>query len=285
MANLTSAAGRLHALIAEGRKIPTTVFMRDAWPKVLHAEGASPLELLTLLASVLRLPAEAEAEIRRLDHADHQDLLLWVEPVQQAFSILNMAAHWEAFRGPFDRDASGLVALKIAANMIHRQFPQPIVEPDVLVDLLRQISDVRSEALSAEIDVDLKFLILDHLRQIEFAIETYHLRGATGIREAAETALGALMTRPAVVAKSADVPVTRSFGRVLRRVLLIVSVAADGLTLAQAADQLLLPSAAVESVLSDAPAEPIQPIEPPDGMPQHPDESIRFHVEGGTRKA
>lgn len=68
-------------------------------------------------------------------------------PVQQAFSVINFGAAWDQFRGPLDRAPQAILALKIAADMISRQFAQPALEQDVLSDIAKQVDEVRSEVL------------------------------------------------------------------------------------------------------------------------------------------
>ena len=115
MSTLTNAAGRLHALIETGLKFPANMVIKDAWTKILNTDPKDTSQLLVHLSAALQLPSQAEAEVRQLKMVNVDHVLVWVPPVQRAFSALNLEEHWEKFRIHFEKNGAALHTLQIAA--------------------------------------------------------------------------------------------------------------------------------------------------------------------------
>jgi hypothetical protein len=246
MATLQNATGRLLALIHAAGQHPPNMVSRDAWRVLLRVEEKGNIsELLSRLAAVMNLPSEAEAEIRRLEHVKVDHLLVWVPVVHQAFSVINLGAHWETFRKPFDTDARALHALEIASDMVARQFPQAMIDENELEEIRNEVVELRSMTLAAELDEDLKLFILANLREIEAAIEQYQIRGTAGLREVVQRAYGEVLLRPTTRERVERTPVGHRYAKVLHRILISISLSADLIALNAWKDQQLLPPPAI----------------------------------------
>lgn len=97
----------------------------------------------------------------------------------------------EKFVGPARALSEDSVkALKLVADALELNAPEPTPEPDVLVSLRTDADQLLQEVLEADLDARLARYLVGHLRHIVEALDDYRLAGIVPTNDAIARALG-----------------------------------------------------------------------------------------------
>lgn len=194
---MNNPAGRLHSLLTRARKIAPNTKNGDAWQQMLDMPGRDDTLLLQRIGTVFALPEETRRAVLTLENVNHKNLLYWTPGVHQALvNSQPLGAQWNAVREALT-DQGIFVSLDYCSDQLSRFRPEPEIEPEAVREIQKHTQDLYDEVLSAEIDEDLRVLLLTHLRDMQTALADYQIKGAAGLSRAAHAAMGDIRMQPA----------------------------------------------------------------------------------------
>ena len=164
------------------------------WGNILGANYPNELPVLfDRLAAVMALPEQARQELRALGETDE----LYMEPLASADNAF-AGLHLTSSNGTFtplvtDRMLYGLL---VCSKVLHDHRPKPLPDADTLDRLLHEAEELVRDVLDADIDEELRTLLVDHLQSMIGAMQTYRIRGREALEAAVDRAVGNLVRRP-----------------------------------------------------------------------------------------
>lgn len=222
MKNPNNPAGRLHALLLEGQKLPREKPAFENWMELLEVpEGDSGL-LLRRIGYVMTLPSAVETEMSHVDDLDHGIYLKWLPRVVATFGILNFQLQWKQFIERFDGEI--MYGLEICSDRLSREVPEKKADAKLMSTLLKKVNDMLTEVDAQGHTGSTWIFIRDHLVQIKEAIEDYKIRGIKPLEVAFENAVGAVVLKPELYEESQKTESGKQFWQIMGYLALVVTV-------------------------------------------------------------
>ena len=234
-------AGRLHDLLKRAKALPDNSPTLDAWGKLLFEKGDNKTTsaVLARIGMVIQLPAETLKALEGVPGIDAALHLGWVSVVENAFCRMRLDATINHLTHNVD-DAT-LVKLHAADHALSQYSPEPSLTPDHLTRLNTKIDDLREEIETGDgLPHEVRTFLLEQLLGIQVAVDTYRIRGARGLRDAVNRALGALTTEEQATRR----PRTLTWARILvfcGRLASLMRFGADTMKVEEGFERLMAP--------------------------------------------
>lgn len=196
-------AWRLHAIVERALTAPNGS-VRDLWATAFAVERKNMTAIFRGLALLHELVDEVERAVRSVNGIDHEYYLQNMPALRNAIVFTNL-----------DKPASEVVSLLHGltfrdigfwAHAIESLSFVEAVHEEELRALLEEVTGLFEAVRDAEIDAELRGVILEALEGIRRAIVEYRLRGSAGLREEVERAVGKMARRAADLKPHAKEP-------------------------------------------------------------------------------
>jgi len=237
MATANNPAGRLYNLLVEARKQPPGTEARKVWALLLHVESNDTPTLLRRLARVLEVPALIRERVARQQSVNRALLLEWMPSVELALSNVTLGGPWKSFLGHFDEKT--MYGLNLCSDILSRHCAETIIDEGELENIGQEVGTLIEEISGARIEEDVKQFMLDHLAAITDALNDYWIAGATPLRKALESSVGAIVLDSSIISKVNAAPHGSRFWTIVGRVGVVLSIAWNALQLSGRATALL----------------------------------------------
>lgn len=217
-----SAAGRLFQLISaaanhDGSKGILAVFaLVGGRPESDHTRG------LETLAGTFRLIEMAKNEVLRHPELKQTLFMGALNSVENILRTANFSNEWRVIQPQLQQT---LIGLEFSAERLNWLADEVTIAADDLNSLLAATEDLQKEVLDAEIDADLKSLIVRKLEEIREAILNYRLCGAERLRGAVDSSVGGLVRRADSIQKASKVKEVAAFLDLLTKLDAVASKA------------------------------------------------------------
>jgi hypothetical protein len=186
-------AGRLHNLLAAGRKANRREPIHKIWTELLGVAGRPDL-LLRRLARIVEMPHRLEADLRDALHGDEDAIelhLRWRHPVESMIRTMNMDNPWE--QAIHHISETTLLSLETCAALLHRWRPDPSPDAAVVANLRSDVEAAIAEIEAANISNLTRVELLSHLRAVLDAMDESGFFGTRAVQEAASAAFGSIL--------------------------------------------------------------------------------------------
>jgi hypothetical protein len=216
-----NAAARLLRLLEEvtlsGRMADHRT-LRLSWAAVLGVGREDIPSLFQALADVQRLVANTRREIESASDLDQNLLLENFSKIEQFVAITNLEAQTAQQESQY-LDVITMRDLKHTAIQLSRSSAEEAVSDEELAELSAEIDALVDSARKANIDSELRAVLLEMLESIRHAISRYRVRGAEAFREALVTCLGEMSIFRETLKTHRDQPLVGRFASVLHRTM------------------------------------------------------------------
>jgi hypothetical protein len=188
---------------------------RDSGVPVVLGEalGADPnsVEFFRRVVLFVELPKLARKQVDELMGHDSQDLYAQaIDEIANILENLDMRENWNNYISAFSYRT--LTLLETCERAVTQRLTVKPLGEEVLAGLLRDIQEAIQEVLDAEMETEVKQLLLEMLREVEGALLAYKISGLAGLRRAVERTLGAVVLHHELLEKSkAPGPIKRTF--------------------------------------------------------------------------
>jgi hypothetical protein len=208
---LDNPAGRLHRILVRMKQSHGNVPVMHGMAEVLGIVPAFLPDVSLAVSQVFSLAVETQSEIQSLSEDHPKELLLrWQPRVMEAlnaifFQNITPPPTLSAIAGRYGDD--DLLALAFCSAALHQVRRELVIEQTALALIREQIADLLAVLESdADLDGELRVLLLRNVRAMLWACDRYDLCGTAGIRDAVNQTVGALVNNPALVARRESSP-------------------------------------------------------------------------------
>jgi hypothetical protein len=186
------AARRLYVILAATRGQDTTQPAKVVWARVLGVAPDNPAALFRGLAQLTDVTDELESAIKGRPDIDVKLFLGNLPAIRTAIGAMQLEAPWGNQHAPKLTEAA-VRDLLYCSNELQRFQPEEKIAPEILDELRKEVDALFNDVLKADIDVELRKVLLTCLESFRRAIAEYRIRGAGGLREAAAKTFGELV--------------------------------------------------------------------------------------------
>jgi hypothetical protein len=187
---IDNPARRLHVLLSQLSKADRSQSAFFSLPQALNIEDWP--SFYKLLGKILMLIEETEFKILSLDPRIQDAYSKTLAEIREHLSIIDWNQPWGNMAIPFhDSQKSSLLRnLEICAFALEGK--DKLIDSQDLAQLRKSVEDLLQDILSStELSPELKFLLLEKLREIQRAIDNYTFFGSEGLRKTIESVIGA----------------------------------------------------------------------------------------------
>ena len=184
--------GRLHAVLSAFPQTTTTI---GQWlASYFEVEDSTPavqMELYADLAHLVVASLKTVDEIPGFEDDDRQEFREHINVVANAIAQFNPQRLSYEFKAQIPD--STMTGLRMYSRFLTNSMPENIMESNAIDDLLLQTQEIFDSLLGADLNPELKAILLEHLSSIERALRLYSLSGSVGLRRAADGLAGGVL--------------------------------------------------------------------------------------------
>jgi hypothetical protein len=191
--------GRLRALassLAQHRDAAVTDVLGQAL-------GANPrgVEFHRRVALLVEVAERAQAQVAELTADPSQELYTdALAAIVKTLQKLDMRDNWSNYVAAFS--ARTLALLETCERTVARQLNVMPPSEDALQEVLADVQEAISDLLKADVEIEVKQILLEMLREVEGAILAYAISGLAGVRRAVERTLGVVVLHQKTIEQS-----------------------------------------------------------------------------------
>jgi hypothetical protein len=221
--SLDNPAGRLHAILSDGKAKPSKEPAAKTWAALLRVDESDFVTLLQKLGLVHQLPAAVRQRIEKVDGFNPDIHLRWIPSVELAFKKLHLYRPWGEFIERID-DAS-LLALQVCDHELSKQGSTNIGNDQI--DALKLEAESLRESISeADTALEVEDYLLSNLGMIEKSLCDYYLSGPESIRNAVQITIGSIAGNVNIYQQSQESEAGKAFWAFVRKLALILEIIA-----------------------------------------------------------
>jgi hypothetical protein len=203
-----------------------------AIPEILAAAldtNPHTIEFPRHLVAFEDLAKRAREQIRELaDDPSYEQFVAVIDKIITTFERLDMRENWNTYKGPFNPEALTLLGVceRAIQHLITTKYKSAGTLPDeeALCDVRADIQQAISGILDADIETEAKEVLLEMLREVERALQLYHISGIAGLRRAVERTLGAMTIHGRLIDRSRDHDAVKRVFTALDRFLIVADM-------------------------------------------------------------
>lgn len=182
--------GRLHRLLSQMPSNNNTV---GSWlVSYFGVSNSSVAVQIDLYADLAHLIVESQKTLGTLQGYVPDDLRAFQEPIEKVAAVVSSSNPTRpTYEFKSQVSAETLKGLEFYSRFLTRDAPEVTLAADKMQELLGQVQALSNEIMGADLDAQLKAILLEHLSAVERALRLYAISGSAGLRRAANGLLGA----------------------------------------------------------------------------------------------
>jgi len=166
--------------------------IRSAYTKALQIENEDLGQLLKMLGMLSDQCDDVEVLLANVANPTYSEKYRESQQgIKRCFEIENIAGPWDTFQANFVRPEL-LMALTFCAIALDERHRERTLPAEDLQKWLANVTKLYDKAKKADLDYELKTLILNSLDRIRNAILDYRIRGIRAVREAIMETVGSV---------------------------------------------------------------------------------------------
>lgn len=190
MNDQTNSATRLLSILRNAQGKSENTRIHEVWANVLKPQfGEETGDLHYWLFELRRLVSTVEEEISSVPRINQDLYLRPFSSIRSALEKTNLDAPWRDVKQHLNETV--MTGLEHCAELLSRERPEPVIPQGELSDLFSKTNALIDDITSSALPTDLKSFLVGCLERIRKAILLYRIHGASALREAFETTIGA----------------------------------------------------------------------------------------------
>lgn len=191
MIDESNPAGRLHKILSElkGQHDSTKLFV--AWARVLEVEENAVLVTKSVI-ELYSLSQEIQSLIKMNEELNHELYLSSFAQIEKAFFPLNLLTTCVTVKRHLTDEA--LTRLQFCAEELSRFYSEESLSEEDLKDIINKTEELFETLYKSKLPETLRLSLLEEVERIRNAIQLYKIKGAKGLKEALQGALGAVVS-------------------------------------------------------------------------------------------
>jgi hypothetical protein len=217
-------AARLHYILqkaSQGR----AAAVRQVWAAAFGIKEDDYAGIFWRLTDLYRVVLEIQARVEALpaDEVNHDLYLRPFPNVKKVLTYGNLDGAWDTIKSYLDGFTLG--GLEFCADLLSRLSPEREIPANDLAELKREVGELLSDLIESTLPPELKEFIAAELRRVQLAIDTYEIRGASGLRDALAHSLGAVVLGPVALRGPESAKEQKRFVKILETIDKITAIA------------------------------------------------------------
>ncbi|MEN5032099.1 hypothetical protein [Pseudomonas sp. Ps21-P2] len=183
--------GRLLDLMVLARGCGDNQSARKAWAKVFTCDPGDTGAILSSLAGLINLVAQAKAATQ--EHVSRKTEL-YLEPfpnLEAMLSRINLDASWQSSRAYLDDRT--ISCLEFGDLALSEHFGTTLLTVDLVGQFLGDLDRLIQQCANSDVPEDLKKLFCKNLEDLRRALLAYRISGAAGLQEEIDRVAGAFV--------------------------------------------------------------------------------------------
>ena len=248
-------AGRLHLLLTEGKKKADNISTKKIWAELLDVDPNDNSLLLRRIGKVIDLPAQIREQIKEdKEIVDHERYLKGISNIENILLQFAFSRPWKFFKEQINDTT--LQSLDICDEILSRKRPDKSVKQEELKVIHDDVRQLFNEVFESDLDEELRKFILEHLKQIDLAIQEFKISGTKPLEVAFQAAVGDRVIRnikgevikPEELKKKSHRESWKKFIKILGHLSTVLSIMVNTNTLSEKGI-FLLPETTTEEVI------------------------------------
>lgn len=190
MIDESNPAGRLHKILSKAKRQPDKKTVKDVWSNALAVDGDDVVVTKSVI-ELYSLSQEIQALIKMNENLNHELYLSSFHRIDRAFFPLNLGATWQNVRQQLTEEA--LTRLQFCAQELSEFYSEDSLSKEDLSDIIKKTDELYDSLYSSTLPSVLRLTLLEEVQRIRNAISLYQIKGAKGLKEALQGAIGAVV--------------------------------------------------------------------------------------------
>jgi hypothetical protein len=217
MIDESNPAGRLHKILSRAKGQPDNHKVKDVWMMAIGIEG-DDVDVTKSVIELYSLSQEIQSLIKMNDNLNHDLYLSSFHRIERAFFPLNLGAGWQGVKQHLTDEA--LTRLQFCAQELSSFYSEETLSEEDLADIIKKTDELYNSLYSSTLPNVLRLTLLEEVQRIRNAISLYRIKGAKGLKEALQGAIGAVVANQEDLksAKTENSDVIKRLGNLLDKV-------------------------------------------------------------------
>ena len=243
---MSNSAKRLLRILEEGKaeNINKDAPCQQVWVKLLNVPKDDDVLLLSRIGKTMALIGEVEEELNALGKVNVDSLLGWLPSIKEAFSNQQLKSPWATFINLIDEHTINY--LNNASDILDMSKSQKGFDIGNILGLSDSISDLLSEILESDLPSHVKLFMSSKLREIQLALDEYHITGSGPIVEAVESFVGHVILHQDLKQDSAGNDIADKFWGFMGKLLIATTITVNGLLISNEVKKYFPPAVIIE---------------------------------------
>jgi hypothetical protein len=225
MKQTDNPAKRLHAILSQALNKKPNEQTIKVWASVFGVpEKDAAGRVFYYLGLLHQLTYAVEERINRIPDINAELYLRALPDIRLALSPVNTQQSFTDTAGRH-LGAGTMTVLEFAANELGKHHHEDTIPQEELDSIKKDFSDLFKNIREAEIDEDLRTLLLDLCVMALRAIDEYQIRGAAGLRDVVAFSVGQIILNHDLCDDAKGEPVMKRFTELLGKITTVVTSA------------------------------------------------------------
>ncbi len=167
----------------------------------------------TFLSEVGSLVRDTRKALKQLPNFDQEIFEQAVLNVNRAIFSYVPNEQWNSSKNYLT--PTTLTAISLGASALGQIWTDKVISDQDLQSLLEKVSDLEKEVFSAEINGELKTLMLTQIEKLRLSIINYRIWGIDGIKEAVNLNIGFLLTNAEKISETKETGFLQKYYQVI----------------------------------------------------------------------
>lgn len=191
MIDESNPAGRLHKILSLAKRQPDNHKVKDVWSKVLGVDE-NDIAVTKSVIELYSLSQEIQSLIKMNENLNHELYLSSFHRIDRAFFPLNLGSSWQGVKNQLTEEA--LTRLQFCAQELSGFYSEESLSEEDLADIIKKTDELYESLYSSTLPSVLRLTLLEEVQRIRNAISLYQIKGAKGLKEALQGAIGAVVS-------------------------------------------------------------------------------------------
>ena len=188
----TNPALRVYNILNQVSEMDDSKSLKDAWCDVLELSTGDVENLAYVPSLLINLLKETETRLENIKHI--QNINFYYQPIRTIRNSIFNTHFSNQVKQLKEMIRTSMPSLAICSDLLNSNNSNELI---VSKDDLRQLNDeaesLLQETLSAEIDNDVKFFLVDIINRFKQSIILYELKGANAFKDTFESSFGCMV--------------------------------------------------------------------------------------------
>lgn len=214
MIDESNPAGRLHKILTLAKGHPDNQKVKYVWSKALGVDE-NDLVVTKSVIELYSLSQEIQSLIKMNENLNHELYLASFHRIDKAFFPLNLASNWQGVKQQLTEEA--LTRLQFCAQELSGFYSEESLSEENLADIIKKTDELYESLYDSALPSALRLTLLEEVQRIRNAISLYQIKGAKGLKEALQGAIGAVVANQEElkIAKDENDDVIKKLGNLL----------------------------------------------------------------------